>query len=48
VYSNNPASEKVLIKNGFIKEGISRKYVYKNGEFLDAPLYALLKEERSS
>jgi len=48
VFSNNPASEKVLIKNGFIKEGVCRKYVYKNGEFLDAPLYALLKEEWSS
>ena len=47
VYSNNPASEQVLIKNGFIKEGVCRKYVFKNGTYLDAPLYALLKGEWS-
>lgn len=45
VYSNNPASERVLINNGFVNEGLMRKYVYKNGEFLDTPLYALLKED---
>jgi len=47
VFSNNLASERVLIKNGLVKEGIMRKYVYKNGEYLDTPLYALLKEDWS-
>ncbi len=45
VFSNNPASEQVLVKNGFTKEGVCRKYIYKNGVYLDAPLYALLKED---
>jgi RimJ/RimL family protein N-acetyltransferase len=45
VFSNNPASEQVLIKNGFILEGVCRKHVYKNGVYLDALLYALLKDD---
>ena len=35
VFSNNPASGRVLEKNGFVCEGIARKAVFKNGEFLD-------------
>ena len=45
VYSNNPSSNRVLEKNGFTLEGIMRKYIFKNGTFLDASLYALLKED---
>ena len=40
VFESNPASARVLEKNGFIREGILRKSVYKNGSILDQWLYA--------
>ena len=40
VFESNPASARVLEKNGFKKEGILRKSVYKNGKNLDQWLYA--------
>ncbi|MGZ3751008.1 MAG: GNAT family N-acetyltransferase [Mucilaginibacter sp.] len=43
VYSKNPASMRVLEKAGFIKEGVMRNAVIKNGEIMDEHLYALLK-----
>ena len=45
VYARNGASCRVLEKAGFTREGILRQSVYKNGEVLDACLYALLREE---
>ena len=45
VYARNGASCRVLEKAGFTREGILRRSVYKNGEVLDACLYALLREE---
>ena len=47
VYARNGASCRVLEKAGFTREGILRQSVYKNGEVLDACLYALLREELS-
>jgi ribosomal-protein-alanine N-acetyltransferase len=44
-YAYNPASMRVLEKNGFVKEGIARKAVFKNGAFCDEHLYALLRED---
>ena len=44
-YARNAASRRVLEKAGFTREGILRQSVYKNGEVLDACLYALLREE---
>jgi len=43
VYSKNPASMRVLEKAGYVKEGIMRKAVIKQGEILDEHLYAILK-----
>ena len=43
VYENNPASMRVLEKNGFIPEAVHRKAVMKNGTLMDEHLYALLK-----
>lgn len=40
VYSNNPASARVLEKAGFVLEGRLRKNVVKEGEILDSLLYA--------
>ena len=42
IFSNNRASERVLEKNGFIKEAVLKKAVFKNDEFLDEHRYALL------
>ena len=35
VYAYNPASQKVLLKCGFKKEGVFRKNVFKNGQLHD-------------
>ena len=44
-FSENIGSCRVLEKNGFILEGILRKNAFKNGNFRDMKLYALVKEE---
>jgi len=41
----NAASQKVLEKVGFRKEGISRKSIFNRGEWRDAYLYSILREE---
>jgi ribosomal-protein-alanine N-acetyltransferase len=43
VFENNPASARVLEKNGFIKEGLLRKYLIKDNVPLNAYLYSLIK-----
>jgi len=43
VFSWNPASARVLEKNGFLREACLRRRVYKDGEFLDLWLYARLR-----
>ena len=45
VYHGNDASRKVLEKTGFVLEGIEKKAVYKENNFLDLYLYGLLKED---
>ncbi len=42
VFANNPASMRVLEKNGFEREGVLRRSVRKNGRFLDQHLFAKL------
>jgi [ribosomal protein S5]-alanine N-acetyltransferase len=39
-YSNNVASARVLEKAGFLREGLLRKNVIKDGQILDSLLYA--------
>ena len=41
----NMVSQKVLERVGFKKEGILRKYVFVRGEWRDALLYSILREE---
>ena len=41
----NLASQKVLEKAGFKKEGTMRKYLFIRGEWRDACLYSILREE---
>jgi ribosomal-protein-alanine N-acetyltransferase len=43
VFSHNPASARVLEKCGFQEEGFLRKHFLKDGRFIDARLFALLK-----
>ena len=45
VFEYNKASMRVLEKNGFIKEGIFRNSVIKNGHIYDEHRYAKLKNE---
>lgn len=45
VFELNPASIRVLEKAGYEYEGRQRKAVTKNGETLDALMYALIKDE---
>ena len=39
VYAPNVASQRVLEKNGFVREGLQRNAVYKNGQIYDLVLY---------
>lgn len=45
VFENNVASSRVLEKNGFLLEGKLREHFFKDGNFLDARLYGLLKHD---
>ncbi|MBN1299862.1 MAG: GNAT family N-acetyltransferase [Melioribacteraceae bacterium] len=42
---SNPASGKVMLKNGMKMEVRLREHIKKNGEFADAVYYGILKEE---
>lgn len=43
VFIENEASNKLLTKMGFEKEGVLRKYMYQNGKAHDTNVYSLLK-----
>ena len=43
VFSHNPASARVLERCGFVQEGLLRKHFLKDGRFIDARLFALLR-----
>lgn len=45
VFAGNTASERVLQKCGMQCEGIARQKYYKNGQFIDAVQYAVLRKE---
>jgi len=45
--SLNIASQRLLEKAGFTKEGIRRKTLFRNGKWEDSYLYAFVKEEPS-
>lgn len=42
IFSNNPRSMRVLEKAGFVKEGILRRAIVKNGVVLDEHVYGLV------
>ena len=41
----NEASERVLVKNGFCREGVIRKSGFARGQWRDEYLYSILREE---
>ncbi len=43
VHADNPASMRVLQKNGFEREGVLRRSAIKNGEVIDRVLYAKIR-----
>ena len=43
VYAPNAASQRVLEKNGFVREGLQRDAVYKGGKVYDLCVYGKLK-----
>lgn len=45
IYEYNPASMRVLEKNGFKREAVHRRAVMKGGKLQDEHLFALLKEK---
>lgn len=45
VYHKNTASMRVLEKAGYVKEGVMRNAVIKNGVVMDKHMYAILKPE---
>ncbi|WP_309385360.1 GNAT family N-acetyltransferase [Cerasicoccus frondis] len=44
-YANNPASERTLEKNGFIREGRMKQSVVKDGDILDQLIYAITSQQ---
>ena len=45
VFVWNPASARVLEKAGFAREGLYRRWAYKDGEYVDAWAYACLRDD---
>lgn len=45
---DNPGSERVLLKNGFLKEGTLRQDRFSKGKYWDINVYGLLKEDYES
>jgi ribosomal-protein-alanine N-acetyltransferase len=43
VFSSNPASMRVLEKCGYVREGVLRRAVIKDGRMLDQVLYAVTR-----
>ncbi|MFW9821200.1 MAG: GNAT family N-acetyltransferase [Candidatus Thorarchaeota archaeon] len=43
--TSNVASQKVLLKAGFSKEGVIRKAVFMKGDYVDVTLFSILREE---
>ncbi len=44
VFARNPQSMRVLEKVGFVREGIRRRSVFKDGQLIDSVMYALVAD----
>jgi RimJ/RimL family protein N-acetyltransferase len=47
IFEYNPASMRVLEKNGYVKEGVFRKSIFKNDKLWDEHRYAIINETLS-
>ncbi len=47
VFAYNPGSMRVLEKNGYIKEGIFKKAIFKNNQIWDEHRYAIVREDKN-
>lgn len=45
VLSSNVAARRLYEKCGFVKEGVKRQAIFKNGKFVDMYYYAILRED---
>lgn len=45
VMQGNMASERLLIKLGFMREGLLRQWMYWNGSYYDMTMFSLLRSE---
>lgn len=43
--SDNLPSERLLLRNGFAKEGCERQRIYQGGSYVDRNVYSILQEE---
>ena len=44
-FSDNTSTIKIKTKLGFVREGLLREHYYQNGQFKNADIYGLLKED---
>lgn len=44
-FHTNPASGKVMLKNGLKEEGYLREDIIKNGKYIDVKIYSILRSE---
>ncbi len=44
IFNCNIAFQKVLINNGFVKEGVFKNAIFKNGKLCDEVRFAIIKE----
>jgi len=47
VFTENEASNKLLTKLGFEKEGILKNYMHQNGVSFDTNIFSLIKDKTS-
>ncbi len=47
IFEYNPASMRVLEKNGYVKEGVFRKSIFKNEKLWDEHRYAITNDTLS-
>ena len=45
VFHHNPASMKVLEKNGFVREGVLRQWMHSRGRWIDLHMFGILRED---
>jgi len=47
VYADNPRSVRMLAGAGFVREGVMREYVHRDGQRVDQLIFGILRRERA-